>query len=163
MCSKVPINNIQTEHSDRSGWAFSSIALLKDDFIQRKNLKDAALKDFLFWCSKTEATSRKPCLNPFVHNLYIYFTLFLQSMECMSWIHALLKAPFFFHIQYGGAYMKTITFCQIQNNIKWEITVCQINKHLWIRTYQNHSCKTLKYFFLQIHLESWSAYILISN
>ena len=62
LCSKVPINKIQTEHSDKSGRAFSSVPPLKDDLkgqgVWKVHHKCHKTEDFYFplWLASTCST-----------------------------------------------------------------------------------------------------------
>lgn len=62
LCSKVPINKIQTEHSDKSGGAFSSVSPLKDDLkgqgVWKVHHKIHKTGDFYFplWLASTCST-----------------------------------------------------------------------------------------------------------
>lgn len=59
LCSKVPINKIQTENSDKSGRAFSSVSPLKDDLkgqgVWKVHHKIHKTEDFYFplWLAST--------------------------------------------------------------------------------------------------------------
>lgn len=95
MYSKVPINNIQTELSDRSERAFSSIALLKIEFIQKMSFTCiSATKQRLFLKKSGWITAQKFKYGECVKSSFI---LIKQRggrprVPCMEAVHSFIQA-----------------------------------------------------------------------